>query len=164
MFSAWLEDDEGRRVRLSLLAHLTPGGRWGAWRRARPMARLVVRGATSRAGLLLTASIVVLGLIASGFVAVGPMMLPLLLFSPVLSTLVLLGMTSAVGVGDAVSAWTAGFKADCLKDGRCAACAYDLTDLEEGPSGLVVCPECGARWLPASKQRHAPPDVVVVRP
>lgn len=33
-----------------------------------------------------------------------------------------------------------------LRHGRCAGCAYSLTDLPAGDDACVVCPECNAAW------------------
>lgn len=37
-------------------------------------------------------------------------------------------------------------RAELLRAGRCASCAFDLTALPPASDGFVRCPECSARW------------------
>lgn len=121
-----------------------------------PLLRAIRRGVKSKPAALLGGSLLAFLMVGASTVAIGPAMIALVLFSPLLGCLLLLGLTSMVRIGEAAHDWRGPFACDCLERGRCPACAYDLSALRTDADGLVTCPECGAAWSPGSSQAAQP--------
>lgn len=79
-------------------------------------------------------------------------LLPLMFFSPVGSTLVLLVAVLVLGIGHAWRAWPAWVRETHLRQGLCPACGYGLAGHAPEPDGCVVCPECASAWNVADEQ------------
>jgi hypothetical protein len=150
-----LIDDRGHAVELRLFPHL-----WcelGRNHRApTPLLSTLRSELVGKALFSLCTCSVVVGLMTLSTLAVGPAIVLIVVFSPVLACLLLLALTSAVHVGEAALEWTSPFTSNCLRAGRCPACAYDLGHLRPEADGLVTCPECGAAWDPRSPNPDAP--------
>lgn len=150
-----LIDDRGHAVELRLASHLV-----GELRRVSgggtPLLRALRRALLGKVLFPSCVCLVVLGLITLSTLAVGPAIVLIVVFSPVLACLLLLGLTGAVRVGEAAHEWAEPFTGDCLRAGRCPCCAYDLGRLRPDAEGLVTCPECGASWVPATGEADAP--------
>ncbi|MBM4107544.1 MAG: hypothetical protein FJ255_01820 [Phycisphaerae bacterium] len=153
-----LIDDRGRAVDLRVASHLAFELDRG-FRAPAPLRRALRRALVSKPVALIAGSLVALGMVAASTFAVGPAMIALVLFSPLVACLLLLGLTSAVRVGEAAHDWADPFACDCLASGRCPACAYDLASLPPDAEGLVTCPECGAAWDPRAP---GPPATIAV--
>ena len=76
----------------------------------------------------------------------GPFLLAIVLFTPVASMLILLGLLLLIWQGRGWGRLLAASAEVHKRRGQCPACGYDLRNLEAEVDGLVTCPECGAAW------------------
>lgn len=135
------QDDRGRPVRLLALgSHSRDAGGLKSfagevWRRFRQGNGAIAIGA----GMTLVGIFVAASLAARD-------VLPLMFFSPVGSTLVLLLAMAALGCGHAWRQWPHWVRDTHLQSGRCPACGYGLSGQNQHADGCVVCPECASAW------------------
>jgi hypothetical protein len=76
----------------------------------------------------------------------GPQAIAFVLFSPVSSTILLVGVTAVLTFRTALGARGERIREGLLRAGRCPVCLYALDDLEPEADRCTVCPECGAAW------------------
>jgi hypothetical protein len=159
-------DDRGRAVRVPLVFAWDALGAW----RARQASWTLRRGPRMIAKLVFSGpALVAIGSIA--LVALGIRVaiddpgigLWLLIFSPVYSSLFMLGFSVVRGALGWGGMLTESIRGTLLQRSRCVSCGYSLAGAEAASDGCVVCAECGAAWdarkLGAEAASHR--DVVV---
>lgn len=153
------QDDRGKPVRLLALgSHAPDGGGWKhftgeVWRRFRQ----------GNGAIAIGAGVALVGILIAAWLMKRDV-LPLMFFSPVGSTLVLLVAVTALGVGHAWRQWPLWVRETHLRHSVCPACGYGLLGQMAQPDGCVVCPECASAWNVADEQAtHADRSIVVVQ-
>lgn len=180
------QDDRGKPVRLHWRGLVAPSRRSPRDRAPALLSRMrarevgaIARGSASnlrRWFLSLPAFFAVL-LVALALVFAwsltefGPQALAFVLFSPVSSTILLVGVTALLTFRTALGSRGERIREGLLRAGRCPVCLYTLDDLEADTDRCTVCPECGSAWrldtLDAPVQRvviRAEGDAQSIRP
>jgi phosphate/sulfate permease len=152
------QDDRGKPVRLLPLgSHSRQAGGWNWF--FRDVAR---RTWQSRGIVGIAAGIALAGVFMVAWTHVRDV-LPLLFFSPIGSTLVVLLAVSLLSVGHAWRAWPDWVRETHLRQQTCPVCRYGLSGQVLQPDGCVVCPECASAWNVADEMAMTlPRDVVIV--
>lgn len=94
----------------------------------------------------------------------GPIVIALILFSPIASAWIALLAMSLASTGEWFSHEARRVKALMLRQSRCPSCNYCLTGVEPAIDGCTVCPECSAAWLIGSPKYDLDHRTVVVIP
>lgn len=152
------QDDRGKPVRLLALgSHAQDRGGWknfgiDVWRRFRK----------GNGTMAIGAGVALIGILIAAWVMKRDV-LPLMFFSPVGSTLVLLVAVTVLGVGHAWRQWPLWVRETHLRHSVCPACGYGLLGQMVHQDGCVVCPECASAWNVADEQvTNAERSIVVV--
>ncbi len=153
-------DDRSRRVPLHLRGLIATGESRGSRALRRGLVRLL-RTLLSRPAILLIVALSVVAAAVLGAANFGPVVIALILFSPVAATWITLLAMSLVSAGEWFGAESNLIKAAMLRECSCPSCDYDLSGVEPAPDGCTVCPECSAAWR-MDAPKYQPRQRVVV--
>ncbi|MBL8990127.1 MAG: hypothetical protein JNJ48_00960, partial [Phycisphaerae bacterium] len=110
-------------------------------------------------------AMVLVGFAVALMIVEGPTGLWLVMFSPVFTTLLFVGLLGLVWCAAAMSSLARTAASRSLSARRCPTCGYDLSAAEpDVADGCVVCPECSAAWSAErlGRQLEPPPRIVVI--
>lgn len=154
-----------RRIHRSAVARLLRAGPGGS-RRLNPLRWVAPLRHAPRAGVVIAvAAAVLVGFAVALMIVEGPTGLWLVLFSPVFTTLLFVGLLGLVWLAAVVARLAQASARAALSARRCPACGYDLAAAEPEPADrCVVCPECAAAWSAdrLGRQAEPPPRIVVI--
>lgn len=157
-------DDRNRPVRLHPRGFIATGEGPGSGSRVRSALR-ILRALFSRPILLLASISGAILLAALGAANFGPIVIALILASPVAATFITLLAMSIVSTGEWFRRETLIVKSLMLRELRCPSCDYDLTGVEPSADSCTVCPECSAAWrLDSPKYDPTPRTVRIPAP
>lgn len=166
MLGLTIKDDRGKRVRQSAAAAVLAGaGDPGADRvDSRAIRRAAWRWARTPVALFVLLAAAALALAVVGAIKLGPVVIAVLVFSPVAATLILVVSRSVASATESLDSRRIAAKGMMIRSRRCPACAYRLTGIDAESDGCVVCPECGAAWeLDAARYSADLRTIVIAR-
>ncbi len=156
-------DDRGRPVRLHWRGLVATGDPTRSAGFARAVLRALAR-AFNRLVILAVAGAAILLAAALAAANFGPVVIALILFSPVAVTWITLLAMSIVSTGEWFAAESRFIKAIMLRERRCPSCDYSIAGVEPAPDRCTVCPECAAAWRSDSPRYDLGHPTVVVIP
>ncbi|GMV25130.1 MAG: hypothetical protein AMXMBFR58_11610 [Phycisphaerae bacterium] len=135
-------------------------GRRTLWRAALRTARTLL----GRPAVLIAVAAGVVAAVVLAAANLGPIVIALVLFSPIAATWIMLVATSLVSASEWFGRESVRVRAAMLMEGRCPSCDYDLSGVEPSADGCTVCPECSAAWAMDSPKYDLASRRVVVMP